>query len=216
MQQPKNKLKLAGRLFEMISSYSVKNKKFSKWIIKVARKSGVIDYLPVVIADGLVKGEKLSVGDCVVITGDMRSHDWKTPVGISLLVFGHAYTVEKIDQITLREIQEPNIVEITSYVCQVPTFRKTKFDRVISDIKISCNRLTNNTKVDYIPTIAWGPVAIFAKSRRPGDLIKLVGRFQSRTFSHALVGIKTVYEVSASRFDLCKNIGKDRLNDENY
>lgn len=52
------------------------------------------------------------------------------------------------------EERNPNIIELTGYVCKPTVYRTTPFKREICDVLIAVNRAYN--KSDYIPCIAWG------------------------------------------------------------
>ena len=98
------------------------------------------------------------------------------------------------------EERNPNIIELTGYVCKPTVYRTTPFKREICDVLIAVNRAYN--KSDYIPCIAWGRNARFAGSLVVGDKITVSGRIQSREYQKNVDGdivVKTAYEVSISR-----------------
>ena len=105
---------------------------------------------------------------------------------------------ELLDDIPSRN---PNSIVLTGYICKQPIYRTTPFNREIADILIAVNRSYN--KSDYIPCIAWGRNARFAKNLAVGDKIAVSGRIQSREYQKKVtdddVKIMTAYEVSISK-----------------
>jgi len=93
---------------------------------------------------------------------------------------------------------------LNGYICKEPVYRTTPFGREITDILLAVNRSYN--KSDYIPIIAWGRNARFAKNLQIGDNVKLWGRIQSRNYQKRVsddeVITKTAYEVSINRMEL--------------
>ena len=71
---------------------------------------------------------------------------------------------------------------------------------------IAVNRSYN--KSDYIPVIAWGRNARYAKTLNVGDNVHVWGRIQSRNYQKRIsedeVITKTAYEVSVNRMELVK------------
>ena len=77
------------------------------------------------------------------------------------------------------------------------SFREYLWNREIADLLIAVNRSYN--KSDYIPCIAWGRNARFAKNLAVGEKIAISGRIQSRIYTKMIEGEsfeKTAYEVS--------------------
>jgi single-stranded DNA-binding protein len=98
-------------------------------------------------------------------------------------------------------IKNPNSIVLTGYVCKQPVYRTTPFNREIADILIAVNRSYN--KSDYIPCIAWGRNARFAKNLSVGEKIAVCGRIQSREYQKRVtddeIKVLTAYEVSISK-----------------
>lgn len=92
----------------------------------------------------------------------------------------------------------PNAIELHGFLCKPPVFRTTPFNREICDILLAVNRAYN--KSDYIPAIAWGRNARFAKYLSVGEEIEITGRLQSREYqkkiSEEVLVTKVAYEVS--------------------
>lgn len=95
----------------------------------------------------------------------------------------------------------PNIIELTGFICKAPVYRTTPFNREICDILVAVNRAYN--KSDYIPAIAWGRNARFAKNMLVGEKVNISGRIQSREYQKRLengtVETRTAFEVSINK-----------------
>ena len=81
------------------------------------------------------------------------------------------------------------------------------------DEEESKNPNTSYNKSDYIPIIAWGRNARFAKNLHVGDNVKIWGRIQSRTYQKRISEeetiTKTAYEVSINRMELVEKEEKE-------
>lgn len=176
-------------------SHEVFGEGFYEMPIEIKRLSGQGDILPVTISERLM-GDGIEVGDEMCILGQFRSYN-KMENGKSrlrLTVFVREILKEPVGD-------NPNSIVLCGYICKPPIYRKTPFNREISDILIAVNRSYN--KSDYIPAIAWGRNARFVKNLAVGDKIALSGRIQSREYQKKLSDettvTKTAYEVSVSK-----------------
>lgn len=174
--------------------------------LSVRRLSSIVDIIPITIHKDLVAKYQIALGSTVALLGEFRSYN-KIENGRSRLmlsVFVTAVT-EEIDE------TNPNIIELSGYVCKMPVYRTTPFNREIADLLIASNRANN--KSDYLPAIAWGRNARFAKNLAVGEQISISGRIQSREYQKRLdSGItetRTAYEISINQI-ACEN-----ANDQN-
>ena len=96
-----------------------------------------------------------------------------------------------------------NSFSVFGYICKPPVYRTTPFNREIADLLVAVNRAYN--KSDYIPCIAWGRNARFAKNLAVGEKIAVSGRIQSREYVKKLTETETekriAYEVSVSKLE---------------
>ena len=92
----------------------------------------------------------------------------------------------------------------SGYVCKPPTYRKTPFEREITDLLLAVNRAYH--KSDYLPCIAWGKTARFASHLKVGAHIRNKGRMQSRayekTYPTGETALKTAYEISIAQLEV--------------
>ncbi len=163
--------------------------------LSVKRLSNQDDLIPITISDKLLTKEMV-VGTTLAIKGQFRSYN-KVEDGKSKLML----TVFVREVIEYNETMNPNIIEITGFICKEPTYRTTPFKREICDVLIAVNRAYN--KSDYLPCIAWGRNARFVKNLEIGKKVNLVGRIQSREYQKKLengeIITRTAYEVSINK-----------------
>ena len=179
-----NKISLVG---EVISSpklsHETHNEKFYTVKVDVKRLSGDIDTLEIIISEKLYDIEKIELGTRYYIEGEIRSYNYYVSETerrkLVINIFAKNLTIaEETDDECL------NNFELVGHICKKPIYRKTPFDREISDILLAVNRLYG--KSDYLPCIAWGRNAKFASTLEIGDKIKITGRMQSRQYTKKL------------------------------
>lgn len=183
-------------------SHEVYGEGFYEMLVKVQRLSGQGDILPVTVSERLIADKDLKVGVTVNALGQFRSYN-KLVDGKSKLMLT-VFVRELIDE---PPIKNPNAIVLTGYICKPPVYRTTPFNREIADVLIAVNRSYN--KSDYIPCIAWGRNARFAKNLAVGEKIAISGRIQSREYQKKITDddIKTLtaYEVSISKLAAYEN-----------
>lgn len=215
-----------------VFSHELYGEGFYYFYVDVKRLSGSYDTIPVMISERLVSPEECTLGREVYVEGQFRSYnsliDGRSK--LMLMVFARdVYFEERSygnlfnepvftssaqsdtesaenEEVEERSIpkQDVNTVELIGYICKPPVYRKTPFDREISDLLIAVNRSYNRS--DYIPCISWGRNARYCSNRRVGDRVKVHGRIQSRTYqkkyADGSVEEKVAYEVSVIRLEL--------------
>lgn len=179
-----NKISLVG---EVISSpklsHETHNEKFYTVKVDVKRLSGDIDTLEIIISEKLYDIEKIELGTRYYIEGEIRSYNYyvseteRRKLVINIFAKNLSIAEETDDECL-------NNFELVGHICKKPIYRKTPFDREISDILLAVNRLYG--KSDYLPCIAWGRNAKFASTLEIGDKIKITGRMQSRQYTKKL------------------------------
>ncbi len=193
-----NKAIIAGRVAESLTvDHVLFGEKFYSTKICVPRLSGTLDILPVTIPERVL--ERLpKVGDTIRAVGQLRSYNKHTGSKSKLIITVFCHDVEFVDE----DVSE-NKIEITGYVCKEAIFRTTPFLREICDIIVAVNRSYN--KSDYLPCIAWGRNAAFAKNLPVGTQVSINGRFQSREYVKKLdettEEVRTAYEISCSTLE---------------
>lgn len=183
---------------EAVFSHEVFGEKFYEVTLSVKRLSGLEDLLPISVSEHLLTSA-FTNGNSVTVTGQFRSYNKNVGERSKLML-----TVFVRDVLPYDETSNPNVVELTGYICKQPIYRTTPFNREICDVLLAVNRQYN--KSDYIPCIVWGRNARFAGTLPVGKHVSVVGRVQSRNYQKKLpddtVVTKTAYEVSVSKISL--------------
>ena len=183
---------------------------FYELSLKVNRLSNNFDNIPVIVSEKLLVGDNFEMGKTIAIQGQFRSYN-KIVDGKSRLILN--VFVRSI--IELDDSINPNIVELSGFICKEPIYRMTPFGREICDILIAVNRAYN--KSDYLPCIVWGRNARFAKSAQVGQKVEIVGRIQSREYQKKLsdeqIETKTAYEISVNKINFV-SLGEKSLKKE--
>ncbi len=203
LQEKNNKVFISGEIVsEAEFSHEVYGEGFYEMYVLVKRLSGQGDILPVTVSERLITDRDLKVGVTINALGQFRSYN-KLVDGKSKLML----TVFVRELLSDAPVRNPNNIVLTGYICKPPVYRTTPFNREIADILIAVNRSYN--KSDYIPCIAWGRNARFAKNIAVGEKIAVSGRIQSREYQKRVtdddVRTLTAYEVSISKLAAYEN-----------
>ena len=196
-----NKVFLNGVVVEKpVFSHETYGEGFYEVKLSVPRLSEHTDILPVTVSEKFLKD--FSLGQEVALKGQFRSFN-KLMGEKSKLVL-NVFAREIIEK---NSSMNPNIIEITGYLCKPPIFRTTPFNREICDILVAVNRAYN--KSDYLPCIAWGRNARYIKDAPVGKKLEIVGRIQSREYQKKLdsgeIVTKTAYEISVGRINIAND-----------
>ena len=203
LTEKNNKVFISGEIVtDAEFSHEVYGEGFYEMNVLVKRLSGQGDILPVTVSERLISDGALKVGVTINALGQFRSYN-KLVDGKSKLMLT-VFVRELLDDIN---IKNPNSIVLTGYICKEPIYRTTPFNREIADVLIAVNRSYN--KSDYIPCIAWGRNARFAKNLAVGEKIAISGRIQSREYQKRVtdddVKTMTAYEVSISKLAAYEN-----------
>ncbi len=212
LAEKNNKVFISGEILSDAEfSHEVYGEGFYEMNVLVKRLSGQGDILPVTISERLISDKDLKVGVTINAIGQFRSYN-KLVDGKSKLMLT-VFVRELLDD---APIKNPNSIVLTGYICKPPIYRTTPFNREIADILIAVNRSYN--KSDYIPCIAWGRNARFAKNLAVGERIAISGRIQSREYQKKVsdddVKTLTAYEVSISKLAAYENAENFDLDEE--
>jgi len=190
----------------------------NQFYLSVPRLSGMADNIPIVLSEEIADKTTITPGQTVSIKGQFHSHN--KIVGdrskLMLCVYAEHMAEERLRDDTPYADHNPNLIEITGYICKAPIYRTTPFNREIADLLIAVNRMpiksdfdTRNASYertsrsaasDYLPAIAWGRNARFSKNLLVGEKVSISGRIQSREYQKRLddgtVETRTAFEVS--------------------
>lgn len=203
LAEKNNKVFVSGEIVTNAEfSHEVYGEGFYEMNVLVKRLSGQGDILPITISERLISDKDLKVGVKINALGQFRSYN-KLVDGKSKLMLT-VFVRELLDESPMRN---PNSIVLTGYICKPPIYRTTPFNREIADVLIAVNRSYN--KSDYIPCIAWGRNARFAKNLAVGEKIAISGRIQSREYQKKItdddIRTLTAYEVSISKLAAYEN-----------
>ncbi|WMM23684.1 single-stranded DNA-binding protein [Tissierella sp. MB52-C2] len=204
-----NIVRLVGKVAsERTFSHEMYGEGFYNLDIEVPRLSDSVDILPITVSERLMVDVDLSIGQYVIIEGQLRSYNRYIDNSNRLVLTIFIKEIYIPEEEELEEaLRKPNEIYLDGYICKKPIYRTTPFGREITDVLIAVNRSYN--KSDYIPSIAWGRNARFCEKMLVGDHIKLWGRIQSREYQKKLsngeVEKRTAFEVSVSKLEYVEN-----------
>lgn len=180
-------------------SHEIYGEKFYTFTLEIPRLSGTSDKVRVMISDRLMPDCPIVVGKVCEIAGQFRSYNSYDGGDNRLILTVFAKDIKECET----RDKNPNSLYLNGFICKDPVYRTTPFGREITDLLVAVNRSYN--KSDYIPVIAWGRNARFAKNIMVGDNVKIWGRIQSRVYQKHLseddVIERTAYEVSVNRME---------------
>ena len=180
-----NKVWISGIIEEEFQyDHEVWWEKFYRTRVIVARQSGNLDYVPIIVSD-LLMGSLIKAsnkGKYAEVAGQFRSHNYRDENGkwhLNLYLFVKAINIYESEE-EFEDAVNANLIYLEGYICKQPTYRTTPFGREITDLLLAIPR--TEKKSDYIPCIAWGRNAQYASYLEVGNKIKLYGRVQSREY----------------------------------
>lgn len=198
MEHTTNSILLRGALLELPQySHSNHGRKFFRFTLEVPRLSGTSDFLPVVVEENILMTLDPCAGEMLTVTGQIRSHNYRSEDGRHLMIFVFASSV-------IAEDGDPiNDVYLEGPLCREPTYRRTPLGREICDAMLAVPRPFH--RADYLPCILWGRTAQLISTCHTSDVISVQGRLQSRIYTKLTPEgsqDRTAYEISA----LCADI----------
>lgn len=198
MEHATNTITLRGSLLALPRfSHSNHGRKFYRFTLEVPRLSGAVDQLPVIAEECLVMELDPCAGEMLTVTGQIRSHNYRSEHGRHLLIFVFATTV------TVEDGEPINDVYLEGPLCREPTYRRTPLGREICDAMLAVPRAFH--RADYLPCILWGRTAQLISTCHTSDTVAIQGRLQSRIYTKVTpegAEDRTAYEISA----LCAEI----------
>ena len=193
----RNRVELVGTITtEPIIHHQTHDENIYQFNLSVPRlRKDLSDDIRVEACERGINPQNYNVGDIVKIIGEFRSVNRREPDGSSHLIL--SVFVSKIS--LLKSSEKVNSIRLHGFLCKPPRFRTTPSGRDICDLMLAVNR--NYRKCDYIPCVAWGRDASFAKDFKVGDSVFIEGRIQSREYKKRLndnydYEVKKICEVS--------------------
>ncbi len=185
-----NQVKIAGMIDAPVSfSYEMYGEPFFESMIKVPRKSGAVDRIPIVVSGRNCRVSLLRPGKAVSVSGKLRSYNC-VENGRSAL--RHRVFAEEVSlKPPASEKPGLNEVKMNGYICTRPSYRETGSSRRLTTFLFAVNRPCQKT--DYIPCVCWGRTAVYLRDCPPGTYLDVCGRLQERVYHKHLNG-QELYE----------------------
>ena len=190
---------LCGRICTPpVPNHTLYGERFYRMEIEVPRLSRQVDVLPVTASGRTLTREAVACGTPVTVKGQLRSYNKMMDGKSRLILSVFARSIECNKHMG----NDPNQITLVGYVCKLPVYRTTPFNREITDLLLAVNRTYDRS--DYIPSIFWGQNARMAGKLQVGAKLCVQGRIQSREYDKDLGNGQTqrrrVYEVSVRQF----------------
>jgi len=180
-------------------SHDVHGERFYRFMLKSDRLSENADLICVTVSEKMLTEVGINEGRRLEIAGQFRSYNNYSGEGNRLILTLFAKEITVVEDDT----EATNEIYLNGYICKPVVYRVTPFGREIADILLAVNRAYN--KSDYLPCIAWGRNARFARRLPVGQNVKIWGRMQSRDYqkkiSETETVTKTAYEISVNRLE---------------
>ena len=190
-----NHLKLCGTLADKpVFSHLGRGEEFYGFPLEVSRLSGAVDRVNIIARKSLLDSTELDNSDRLLISGQLRSYNNRSPEGARLVITVLA------ESIGFCSGEDENSVFLTGTLCKPPKLRSTPMGRDICDLMLAVNRRYGRS--DYLPCICWGRKALEVSSWDVGTRLSLEGRLQSRKYikiTPSGAEERTAFEVSVSQ-----------------
>lgn len=197
-----NIVHLVGVLATPFEDSHVNHKiEFCKAQLRIKRLSGIEDVVTIVVNKKWLETRKVDVGMTLRINGILKTHfklvKYKC---VELYVFVNGYAVVPID--TPHENEVWLRAKMSQYTKAF--FRHTLSGKPIADFTVQQENRNNKHTFNF-PCIAWGSCAIWLKDVKPGTVLMLRGRLQSRTYNKKVndfseISIQT-HEISVNQIE---------------
>ena len=193
MEHITNQITLRGCLAELpVFSHENHGRRFFRFYLEVPRLSGTADILPVIAEETLLGDLDPCGGEMLRVTGQVRSHNLRTPSARHLMIFVFA------SELCAEDGPPLNDCVLEGPLCKEPIYRRTPLGREICDIMLAVPRPFR--RADYLPCILWGRTAQELSGCHVRDRLRICGRLQSRLYTKLTEEgpqERTAYEISA-------------------
>lgn len=192
-----NEVILKGRIRDITSSHVVNGVEYDKANFIVPRKDGKEDIL-------LIKFKKFSNlfkdGDKIEFVGNLRSYSRKindNKSQVQLYVFTY-FNPPSTNTETYEETY--NKVKLDGRICKIDKLITTTSGKSNIHFIIANNIISGNNKINnYIPSVAWGKLALSLTDLKVSDKVEVEGELHSRTYKKVLengeIEFRTAHEL---------------------
>ena len=197
MGQENNRVRLCGTMADAPRySHSARGQVFYTFPLEVRRLSGSSDVLNIILRREQLEAVGAEERERLLVTGEVRSFNNRHSEGARLVLTVLARSLELTDE------PDDNRVSLVGTLCKAPNPRVTPLGRDVCDLLLAVNRRTGRS--DYLPCICWGSRAREASRWTVGTVLRLEGRFQSRSYLKLRedgLERRVAFEVSASEIE---------------
>ena len=197
MVQENNRVRLCGTMADTPRySHSARGQAFYAFPLEVKRLSGSSDVLNIILRREQLEAVGAEERERLLVTGELRSFNNRHGEGARLVLTVLAR------ELTLTDEPDDNRVTLAGTLCKAPNPRVTPLGRDVCDLLLAVNRRTGRS--DYLPCICWGSRAREASRWTVGTVLRLEGRFQSRSYLKLRedgLEKRVAFEVSASEIE---------------
>jgi single-strand DNA-binding protein len=172
-------------------------------LVAVNRKSGVADYLPVIVwdEDAVACERSLKTSSLVHVLGRLSSRNYEKPGGsrhVAIEVISSKITF--LSAARAGGHKNANMILLMGNLCREPSLRATSAGKMISDLIVAVDRKTGGT--DYLPVICWNKDAeSCGQHLYTGALVHVKGILTSRNYERADGSRHVAIEVSAQEIE---------------
>lgn len=184
---------VAGKITDIEGSHTLRGETFIDAIISVKRLNEKHDEIRITVSERLTGSrEVIQKGNLVHIKGDVRSFKRKGEDDRShnyVTVFAAEVREAKEGEESLNEVNIAGVVHKEPWYKEINSNKKEKRyggdKRKLTEFVVSLVRgvYYSGKKKYLVPCLCWGRDADFARTFKKGDVVKLSGRLQSRTFT---------------------------------
>lgn len=193
MEHTANTITVRGQLVALPEfSHENHGRQFYRFTLEVARLSGAVDLLPVIVQQQILENIDPCAGEMLTVRGQIRSHNQRSEGARRLMIFIFA------DTVCAEDGQPINDAVVEGTLCREPVYRRTPLGRDICDVMLAVPRAFH--RADYLPCILWGRTALEISSCHTRDRVRISGRLQSRIYTKLTedgAQERTAYELSA-------------------
>ena len=192
-----NEVILKGILRDITSSHIINGVEYDQANLITARNDGKEDILSLKFKKFT---NQYTEGSLVELTGNLRSYSQKLDNGknkVSLYVFTY-FNPPETDTENYEDIL--NKVTIDGRICKIDPLVTTPNGKSNIHFVLANNIISNGQKLNnYIPSVAWGKLAISLADLQVSDKVLITGELHSRTYKKILengeLEIRTAHEL---------------------
>lgn len=197
-----NIVRLVGVLATPFEDSHVNHRiEFCKAQLRIKRLSGVEDLVPIVVNKSWLESRKVDVGMTLRVNGILKTHfkldKYKC---VQLYVFVNGYAI--VPSNTPHENEVWLRAKMSQY--REVHFRHTLSGKTVADFTVQQENRTNKHTFNF-PCIAWGSCARWTAKVKPGTVLMIRGRLQSRTYDKQISKLESIsiqtQEISVNKIE---------------